>query len=498
MALWIGAALFAVLLIRTAWCAEDAFIGFRVADNFLHGDGLTWNVGERVQVCTDPLFEFLLIAALALIRNDFWGAMALSFTLSLLTYFFLLRGRTVTAMIAGGAILLFSKGFLDFSMSGLENPATHCAVAAYVWVYWRKRDPFLLTFIASLAAVNRMDSVLLFIPSLVWVYYNVGRVVWKAALLGALPFLAWEAFAVFYFGFPFPNTAYSKLHTGVSVMSAVVQGMRYLRATVAWDTVTALAICAGIAVGFLRRELPLALGAVFSVFYVVWVGGDYMLSRFLTPAFVLCCAILIQHAPRKRTEVQAMVAAAVAFGILIPNPTVRAGRNFGPLAEDPWANYFGIYDVRQAWYPHTGLLRWTSDGTWPNHVWHREGLKLREEGTKFAYLKPAGLIPYFAGPGVYVLDQAALSDVLMAHAPLRTHTTAPGHHWRDPPPGYQETLRTGENHIEDKYLAEYYGHVRHIIRGGLWEPLRWSEIAMMNLGFYNHLLAQSSGYDKAP
>jgi arabinofuranosyltransferase len=38
----------------------------------------------------------------------------------------------------------------------------------------------------------------------------------RAAALGLVPAAAWTLFALAYFGFPFPNTAYAKLATGIS------------------------------------------------------------------------------------------------------------------------------------------------------------------------------------------------------------------------------------------------------------------------------------------
>jgi arabinofuranosyltransferase len=46
---------YAVVLVRTAWMCDDAFITLRTVDNFVQGYGLVWNVGERVQVYTHPL-----------------------------------------------------------------------------------------------------------------------------------------------------------------------------------------------------------------------------------------------------------------------------------------------------------------------------------------------------------------------------------------------------------------------------------------------------------
>ena len=42
--------LFVVLMIKTAWVGDDAYISFRPLDNLLNGHGLRWNVAERVQV----------------------------------------------------------------------------------------------------------------------------------------------------------------------------------------------------------------------------------------------------------------------------------------------------------------------------------------------------------------------------------------------------------------------------------------------------------------
>ena len=42
------------------WVQEDAFINFRIIGNLLAGHGPVFNVGERVEVYSDPLWMFLL------------------------------------------------------------------------------------------------------------------------------------------------------------------------------------------------------------------------------------------------------------------------------------------------------------------------------------------------------------------------------------------------------------------------------------------------------
>ena len=52
--------LFTIVLVRTAWMHDDAYITLRTVDNLVSGFGPRWNVSERVQAYTHPLWMFLL------------------------------------------------------------------------------------------------------------------------------------------------------------------------------------------------------------------------------------------------------------------------------------------------------------------------------------------------------------------------------------------------------------------------------------------------------
>src|SRR5258706_11724750 len=69
--IWAAWAVLALIILRNAWVSEDAYITFRVIDNFFHGYGLRWNVHERVQAYTHPLWLLLHIPFYALWRNLF-------------------------------------------------------------------------------------------------------------------------------------------------------------------------------------------------------------------------------------------------------------------------------------------------------------------------------------------------------------------------------------------------------------------------------------------
>ena len=226
---------YAVVVFRNAWLAEDAFITFRTVDNFIHGYGLTWNVTERVQAYTNPLWMFIVSLFYFITREIFYTVTFLSIGISLLTVLvFTLWFHPLTrGAILGVIALMNSKAFIDYSTSGLENPLTHLILILFFWIYLQKEfkihNLFWLSFIAALGTFNRMDSILLFLPALVYATWKVRS--WKvlpAVIAGFAPFILWELFSLVYYGFLFPNTAYAKLDTGIPASELVVQGLYYL------------------------------------------------------------------------------------------------------------------------------------------------------------------------------------------------------------------------------------------------------------------------------
>jgi len=63
--------LYAFVLIRTAWLSDDAYITLRTVSNLLQGYGPVWNVAERVQAYTHPLWMLSLAAAIG-ITGEFY------------------------------------------------------------------------------------------------------------------------------------------------------------------------------------------------------------------------------------------------------------------------------------------------------------------------------------------------------------------------------------------------------------------------------------------
>ena len=101
--------LYGVVLVRTAWLCDDAYITFRTVDNFINGFGMRWNIAERVQSFTHPLWMLVLSLCSFATREFYLTPMLLSIVLSFAAVFFLARragGGVVSAALGVFVLLL--------------------------------------------------------------------------------------------------------------------------------------------------------------------------------------------------------------------------------------------------------------------------------------------------------------------------------------------------------------------------------------------------------
>jgi arabinofuranosyltransferase len=480
--------LFTIAVIRTAWMSDDAYITLRTVDNFVSGFGLRWNVVERVQTYTHPLWMFVLSVPYFVTREAYFTPLILSILLSLAAVWLVMRrlaGSVGTAVICG-TVLTFSKSFVEYSTSGLENPLTHLLLAIFFLAYWSpdtRRCSINLWFVAALLMLNRLDTGLLVLPALLARAHHDGwRPTARAMVLGLAPLAIWEVFSVVYYGFPFPNTAYAKLQTGVEPGALAMQGWVYLLDCAWSDPVTlfAMSVFAITSLGTRPRESwPVVLGILLYVVYVVRVGGDFMSGRFFT-APLFCAVVLISRfeLPRGSLFPSAATATIVALGIFATSrpPLTSQEDVMNPPAQR--SGFTGVTDQRAFYYRYTGLLRWTRDVPLPHFQWETEGREARANPGIFVRGQ-VGLFGYFAGPAVHVVDVLGLGDPLLARLPAQPKWRA-GHFQRSVPDGYIRTLETGRNVIVDPDVAVMYARLQTITRDPLWSGRRWRAIADMN------------------
>ena len=111
-----GSLAFALLLVRTAWLSDDAYITFRTVMNAIGGYGLRWNVADRVQTFTHPLWMFVMLASTFITREVYFTSLVLSIVISVAVVA-LVAGRLASSMpmaLAALSIFVVSKSFVEY------------------------------------------------------------------------------------------------------------------------------------------------------------------------------------------------------------------------------------------------------------------------------------------------------------------------------------------------------------------------------------------------
>jgi len=357
-ALLVPVLLLAILAWSRRWTSEDAFIYYRVVENLLDGHGPVFNVGERVEAYTGPLWFGVLALGRVLVPASVpieWVAVVLGLVLSAagllavtwaaLELWSPSRGRGAPSraplgLPLGAVVLVALPPFWDYATSGLETGLAFAWLGASFLSLvalglrsagrgtgdgWTARAAYPLALGIGLGPLVRPDlaifAVVFFVALLL---VERPRSAWRAAALIGLVLvfpLAYQVFRMGYFGALVPSTALAK-EAGESFWA---RGWAYLANFVSpyalWLPLTALlGYGAAAALGLRRRGEPvraLLVGApmvagLLHALYVVRVGGDYMHARLLLPSVFAAVMPLAVIVPGRRA------AGAILAAIVVP------------------------------------------------------------------------------------------------------------------------------------------------------------------------------------
>lgn len=472
--------------VRNFWVSDDAYIIFRVVDNVLHGYGIRWNIAERVQPYICPLWTGLLTGFTPFVRDPYLSALFLS-ALSWLGALFVVfsAGRFLPMWTSAGALLaVSSRSFVDYSSSGLENPLTMLIAGAGTLLFLRPppgtpRHPLLIFTFAAVLFLTRIDAVLLLAGPVLGIAAQLlmqrrTRELF-AACAGLIPAGLWLVFASFYFGSPLPNVYFAKLGSLESAGTLIKSGRLYLWATAQYDPVGAVVILLGVVSGLFvlrtRGAILVSLSILLYLFYVVWIGGDFMLGRFfaapIAVSLVLIGFTVIERRRWRLYLVEAAGIAAVFFVVISPHAPLRISSNY----QNRWMTERGYADEKGHYFPETGLhvyMRGHAD--FPDSLWTRQGKELRAKNETIAVGRNMGFLGYHAGPHVHIIDEHALTDPFLAR--LRGFKERPGHIARFVPDEYLKTLRTNESAFSNPEMSSLWADVKSAARDPLFSRAR--------------------------
>ena len=504
-ALYALAAVLVVVLIRTAWYGDDSYITLRTVDNWRHGHGLTWNVDERVQAYTHPLW-MLVSTGLVSLTNEYYLTLLLGQIALTLGAVYLVVKRLLTSdrqRILFLLTLIMSVSFIEYATSGLENALSYFLIIWFATtLFEHKTDQSVtkLCLIGSLAVLNRFDLLLMVAPALAILLWPRRRQkqTWRQIIIGTSPLLVWLAFSLFYYGFFVPNTALAKLNTGIPALTLIKQGLLYYLNVISQDPLTLIVIIFGFALAIRNRaEQPraawLSLGGILYLLYVVKIGGDYMSGRFFALPLLLAAALMWREQALGRSEIALQATAIILIGCLAATPNVISNRNYGQGDTAQAVDGAFVVNERFFYYPDTGLITYKIGQPAIRSGFYQEGERFKAGPNRVVIFPTIGFAGFTAGPDIHIVDQYALSEPLLARLPIMKSDLSPagwriGHFKREIPCGYLETLKSGQNQICDGDLAEYYEHLIIVTRGPLFSWTRIKNIISFNLGRYDHLI----------
>jgi arabinofuranosyltransferase len=504
---------FIAYLFSKAWVTEDAYITFRVIDNFINGYGLRWNIDERVQVYTHPLWMLINIPPYWLTGNIFISSSIMSAIIGYSSVFWIIRqcpARYIPILIFVLLPFIASESINNFVVCGLETPLSMFLLGWFFYeVYKLERRFYKICLIASLAILTRFDNVIFVAPCLLWLTLCEWRQVNVLRLIKAfMPLLAWCLFCLFYYGFVMPNTKYAKLNTSIEFWDYFKQGINYYTMSWHFDKLGLVLISAAIFLNFccllksstslFRNQLPeqivsMLLGCSLAAYclYILCIGGDFMQGRFFAVPAYLSIFYLYRKSgwllQKSRMWAYLAIFIVLAANALIPKPVFTEDIPLGIADERKFylETNSVIYTIKT---PSHYVVHIATSAT---HSACSDGIGIRENADQIntVFSTAIGMRGYCAGPNITIIDGLALSDALLARLPvINPKSWRIGHFERLLPQGYMHARETGDLSQMPETIRLYYEKLRLVTSGDLFDVERLKTIIGFQLNHYDYLL----------
>lgn len=489
-------ALILVIVLRSAWIVDDALITLRSALNITHGFGPGFNGTEAVQAYTHPLWFLIWVGIGSLTDQWILGILLFSVVVATVAIVVLVwRARSLAQVVLVIGFFLLSNALVDYSTSGLEGPLGWLFIAALIaltqqWITRGPQVPLLVPALTGLSAagllLTRLDLALLAAPAILWVLWKSRPSLKSVGIfLGSVvvPMLAWTVWSWTTYATLLPNTFLAKRNVDIPATELVVQGIRYVWVSLQNDPGSLVLLIVGLTLGVLSRESVLrawSIGALIYLAYVLYIGGDFMAGRFLTPSLYVALSMIalvtiLGTAPSRRDQAVSVIGAMAVIGLLVvvtlatntrpsslnPPTAVRweTGQNINAGVDDARGGAVAQGKDLQSYLDQLSLA-YTNPDFVP--VGNREGLnRSLREISKAAQNWPIndgwfttpsevstwcgflGNVGIATGPTVHLLDDCALTDRFLAErsfVPAEPFAWKMGHFHRSVPEGYTDAL----------------------------------------------------------
>lgn len=435
--------------------ADDAMVSMRYAKDLATGHGLVWNIGERVEGISNPLWTVYMAVLHFFTANPSLLVMITSIVVLLASGYItalLVFNYTKSSWAAFSSILLLCAAFpLNlWSLRGFEVGC--CSFFLLLAIYFYTTDikallqkftrknkndsggnvptdvnksslgiPFIPIIIIAIGTLLRLDILIFMVPFLLLAFFTKDRkVIFRTGIwiviITAIVMIPQTLFRLWYFGDILPNTFYLKMQ-GYPLLLRLSRGAIVTLKTFFQYQLIALIpliIMSKYKNGILPKILIFSIITQFA--YSIWAGGDAwewydFANRFLATVFPLIIILSVimfydfikftgEHFPILRKKKVLIAFCSICFGIW--SVSLASGGNFrnvrrAMLFEQIPELDTHIYMANTATYLNASLY----DSAKVAVVW-------------------AGVLPYFLKPSIQLHDMLGKSNKRIAHMQCRT------------------------------------------------------------------------------
>lgn len=314
--------------------AEDAYITYRYAENWINTGSLVFNEGEPINAMTSPLHAVLsaglfFVTGHTVVSNKIVALLLLIVSTLLVWY----RYKDQLHLQVLALILLFPPCVLLWTYGGLETPillflATMTVIVAHRPSSLSRNWVCVIFFLAGLAFLTRYDSILFFLPITLFVASkarSVKDVLIAFAGAAILP-LIWLFVSFSYYGDLLPTSFYVKTPNGNwqgLIFNGVYIGSYLLYVGIIPTVVLVFVMLApkhkSIDVPFqhFKSSWWLCIGLVLELLYGLTMATHHMMFsfRFFVP-YIPSAAILVVDLIRRASETKEVELTAGRQGYL--------------------------------------------------------------------------------------------------------------------------------------------------------------------------------------
>ena len=427
------------------WNSEDAFITFRVCRNLISGYGPVYNIDERVEAYTHPLWLAILSLSTLLTKSIELSAVWLGISFSCFGLLFgILGGVKLFRKInneeslyipLGSYVIASLPPFWDFATSGLETGLTFLWLGVsffmtssllknenkiFIALLWFSFGPLIRPDLGIFWIGFSLLSIIIF-SNFLKEKICFGKILIFILLTLLFP-LSYQIFRMGYFASLLPNPAFAKEAFGFNIK----QGFHYLLNTfIPYFLFLPLLLAIIIILDFIKKnrssfQKKIAIHIFFFILglshtsYVVLIGGDFMHSRLLLPglfSIFISVPFITFKKPFQTFLIGSTLTWCLLCGIYLRIPYEGIGERGIANEREFYVSCAGVNNpVRIEDYRNCGLY----------------GLGMNARKSSFFYHENMGIAGFIAGEKIHIFDRLGLADPIASRLEIKERGR-PGH-----------------------------------------------------------------------